>query len=93
MSVVDLGPQEVRHHTGATVGSLDRYNIEYALEGRSLRVPVDRGEDFYYFTLPSHPVWSDGAPLTEDEIRVAMDVIREAHHHWGISSRFERAEH
>jgi hypothetical protein len=91
MSFTDLGPQEVRHHTGATVGSLDRYTIEYAApDGRSLRVPVERGVDYYYFTLPATPAWSDGTPLTEREIETAIDIIREAHSHWGIQSQFER---
>jgi hypothetical protein len=92
MSFTDLSPQKVRHHSGATVGSLDRYTIEYTSpDGRSLRLPVDRGQE-YYFTLPARPAWNDGAVLGEAEIETAIDIIREAYNHWGIRSHFERAE-
>lgn len=93
MTFTNIRPQLVRHdETGATVGSVDRYTIEYALGGRSLRIPVDRGVGTYYFIIPAQPRWNDGTPLTESEVATAIDIIRAAYQRSGISSEFERAD-
>ena len=70
-----------RHASGATLGGGDRHTMHYDYRGRRWEVPVER-EDVYLFYVTKGQTWTDGTPMTPDDIELAVSVIGEACAAW-----------
>lgn len=74
--------------TGAEVYNVDREHLGYEHSARSWVIPVERGVGVVSLYLPGQPVWSDGTPLTGDEVRSARESIELVLRGWGSRADF-----
>jgi hypothetical protein len=87
--IVRVKPQLARDTaTGAEVYSVDREHLGYELGARSWVIPIERGVGVVSLYLPRQPVWSDGRPLTADEVRSARESIELVLRDWGSQTDF-----
>jgi len=89
MTVRRLQPQEAQHEeSGAVLGSAGRDAMTFDLAGRTMTIPVERGDHSMRFTLPAVPRWDDGellpAPLTDQ----LQSIIAEIAHFWDQEPEF-----
>ncbi|MEV6306285.1 hypothetical protein AB0M02_43225 [Actinoplanes sp. NPDC051861] len=88
MGVQDLDSQAARTDTGVLLQSLDRETMRLEFAGHTMNLPVERGLLSYGFYLPLSPQWSDGAPISPNDLTVIKQAIVEIQKHWGFHVDF-----
>jgi hypothetical protein len=87
--IVRIRPQRARDTaTGAEIYSVDREHLGYELTGRSWVIPVEQGLGVVSLYLPRQPVWTDGTPLTTDEVGSARESLELVLRDWGSRADF-----
>ena len=88
MAVHELRSQEAQHDSGVILRSAGREAVQLELDGRTLRLEIDRGVGRDLFYLPASPVWDDGTPMDPALAGRLPQIIGEIEEFWGSSAQF-----